>query len=147
MSATHLVLTDESKFNTTVKTAYESAKSHDQQLWIYITGAIVPETGKSWCPDCTAAKPNLEKLAGTAGNYVIECPVERSKYRGVPSKECESGEGCKLEKHPYKADPKLGLTAIPTLFKVDMANLDNDYAKLVESDVYNDTKFKAFTGI
>jgi hypothetical protein len=143
--ATHEVLIDETKYQEALENAYKLAKEKNQQLYIYITGAVNPETGLSWCPDCTATFGNLKRLKTAPGNYVLELPLERAKYRNYS--QCQEGEGCKIEKHPYKTNPKLQLTAIPTLFKVNMDDFDRDYQKLVESECYDDDKFGKFTGL
>lgn len=147
MSATHQVLTDETQYQTVLESSYTSAKDNNQQLYVYITGAVNPDTGLSWCPDCTATFDNLNKLKVAPGNFVLECPVERTKYRGIPAAGCEPGEGCKIEKHPYKTNEKLQLKAIPTLFKVNMADFNAPYESLVEAECYNNEKFNTFTGL
>eukprot|EP00461_Guttulinopsis_vulgaris_P002934 UN02935 len=146
MASTHVIVTDETKFDATLAQAQVDAKANNQQLYVYITGAVVPETGKSWCPDCVAAVPFLETVKKQPGNYVIECPVERTKYKGIPV-DCSGEEGCKIQKHPYKTHEKFKVTSIPTLYKFDMANIDEKPARLVEADCYNAAKIAAFTGI
>lgn len=147
MSNNHIIVTDETTIDTAVTAAFQQAKEQNKQLYVYITGAVVPETGKSWCPDCVSAVPFVNVLKNEANNaVVVECPVERARYRGVPVN-CDGEEGCKIQKHVYKTHPMFKVTSIPTLYKFNMADATEVPARLVEVDVYNAQKIAAFTGV
>lgn len=76
-------------------------------------GAIVPETGESWCCDCTTAKNKFEdsfkdcslfsEFEQKSNNVIIlECNIDRTCFKG----------NC-----PYKNDPIIKLACVPTLIK------------------------------
>ena len=77
-------------------------------LFILFTGAVSPETGKSWCSDCVAADPVIHKclLEMEGGSVLLECPVLREEYRGNPE-------------YLYRKHPLFGLKCVPTLIKFD----------------------------
>jgi Thioredoxin domain-containing protein 17-like, thioredoxin domain len=50
---TSVLLTEPEKFDDVLEANKPKADGH---LFVLITGANDEKTGKSWCPDCTAAK-------------------------------------------------------------------------------------------
>ena len=83
----------------------EALCTDDTQLYIYFTGAKNPDTGVSWCPDCTRAEPLVNKvLSGLpAGCIFLEVPIQREDFR-----QPEFG---------LRSDPRVVLKCVPTLMK------------------------------
>jgi hypothetical protein len=85
-------------------------------------GSIVPETGKSWCPDCVDAEPYIERYVHSRDDcVVVHCKIPREGYKGNP-------------RHPYRVHPKIRLTAVPTLLKWGTQQ------RLVEGDILSKEK-------
>jgi hypothetical protein len=60
------------RFDETVeKLISEGASTGNKKLFVLITGEIVPETGKSWCPDCVVADPVIHKVRTRADQFFI----------------------------------------------------------------------------
>jgi hypothetical protein len=78
------------------------------RVFAYFTGEKDASTGVSWCPDCVDAAPIVDAVlaeAAAAGPItLLECPVARSEYRGVPT-------------HPYRVHGGIKLARIPTLMR------------------------------
>lgn len=63
-----------------------------------------PSTGLPWCPDCVRALPPIRAAAARAGASLLEVTVgPRTAWRGNAT-------------HPFRVDPSLKLTGVPTLF-------------------------------
>ncbi|KAK1593347.1 uncharacterized protein LY79DRAFT_514688 [Colletotrichum navitas] len=85
--------------------------------------------GRSWCGDCTAAEPYIEKKFG--GNEL----TVRVVYAGLP-------EEWRTKENPWRQAP-FNVTNLPTLIKVSG---EKKWEKLVEADVYDQEKLDAFVG-
>ncbi|OLN85963.1 Thioredoxin-like protein Clot [Colletotrichum chlorophyti] len=85
--------------------------------------------GRSWCGDCTAAEPYIEKKFGGEDNTV------RVVYAGLPDE-------WRTKTNPWRQAP-FNVTNLPTLIKVSG---DKKWEKLVEADVYDQKKLDAFVG-
>jgi len=48
-------------FDATLASALASA----EKLFVLVTGEVIPETGKSWCPDCVEGSPVFSFLPST----------------------------------------------------------------------------------
>jgi hypothetical protein len=99
------------------------------------TGSIVPETGKSWCPDCTAADPKVQRVLAQfkKPTVLLECPVLRSEYKGNAH-------------YAYRQHPLVQLKAVPQLVKwILSANGEMVLGgSLVEDDCANTSKLNDF---
>jgi hypothetical protein len=75
-------------------------------VFALFTGAIVPETGKSWCSDCTAASNKIRDalFKFKKPTILLECPCLRAEYRGNSD-------------FPYRLHPLIQLKAVPQLVK------------------------------
>ena len=60
MSFRKLVCKSPADFSSSVKEASEMVGGG--KIILLFTGAIKPETGKSWCGDCTRAEPVINKV-------------------------------------------------------------------------------------
>ena len=96
-----------------------------------VFGGTQPDTGVSWCPDCTVADPVLR---GTIARLrpdltVHECPVAaRSDWKGNAA-------------HPYRLHAGLRISRIPTLILL----VDGiERGRLVESDCADAAGVAAF---
>ncbi|GKT50387.1 thiosulfate sulfurtransferase RDL2, mitochondrial [Colletotrichum spaethianum] len=85
--------------------------------------------GRSWCGDCTAAEPYIEKKFGGDDNTV------RVVYAGLP-------EEWRTKENPWRQAP-FNVTNLPTLIKVSG---EKKWEKLVEADVYDQKKLDSFVG-
>ncbi|KAK1971716.1 hypothetical protein LZ32DRAFT_598966 [Colletotrichum eremochloae] len=83
--------------------------------------------GRSWCGDCTAAEPYIEKKFGGNEDTV------RVVYAGLP-------EEWRTKENPWRQAP-FNVTNLPTLIKVSG---EKKWEKLVEADVYDQRKLDAF---
>ncbi|CAI5445244.1 unnamed protein product [Caenorhabditis angaria] len=88
------------------------------------TGSKSLITGQSWCPDCVVADPIIEKVINSQEiqsldvHFIIVFVGNREVWKSPDS--------------PFRTDPKLKLTCIPTLLEV------NQKAKrLLDSQVAN----------
>jgi len=57
----------------------------ENPLVVLFTGAINADTGKSWCPDCTAAKPVVDSVLGfhSTDTVLLEVPIAREDFRNA----------------------------------------------------------------
>ncbi|KAF6845206.1 thioredoxin-like protein 5 [Colletotrichum musicola] len=85
--------------------------------------------GRSWCGDCTAAEPYIEKKFGGDAETV------RVVYAGLPDE-------WRTKDNAWRQAP-FNVTNLPTLIKVSG---NNKWEKLVEADVYDQNKLDAFVG-
>lgn len=108
MATTKIVCETTAEFEGKLAEAQEEASKQSRPLIILFTGAVNPETGKSWCPDCVAADPVIHKCLGEleGGSVLLEIPVLREEYRGNAD-------------YPYRKHPLFGLKCVPTLIKFD----------------------------
>ena len=81
--AVRLRCEDPSEFDVQLERAAQTARDSAKPLFILFTGAVVPETGRSWCPDCVKADPVINKVLHEleGGGVLLECPVVRAEYR------------------------------------------------------------------
>ncbi|XP_070572597.1 thioredoxin domain-containing protein 17-like [Ptychodera flava] len=95
-------------------------------LYAYFSGSK-GEDGKSWCPDCVAAEPVVEKhLASAPEDAVfIYCSVGERNF-------------WKDQNNGFRKDPTLRLTGVPTLLRVGKPQ------KLVEGELMKDDLVKMF---
>jgi len=96
---------DPSTFDASLADAISAAASSRKPLYVLFTGAVVAETGRSWCPDCVNADPIINKVLSSleSGCILLECPVERSEYRS--------------QEYLYRTLPSVQLKCVPTLIK------------------------------
>lgn len=85
---------------------YEAVKSVDSKNLVLccFTGSN-DASGKSWCPDCVAAKPAIQAALEKApeNTVLITCLIDRSLW---------------IEKtNPFRTDATLKLTCVPTLLR------------------------------
>ena len=96
-----LVCKSPGDFTGVVKEASEVV-GEGGKVFLLFTGAIKPETGKSWCGDCTRAEPVINKvMEETKDSVLVECIVERAEYRDT--------------NYQYRTDNKIQLACVPTL--------------------------------
>ena len=76
----HIVCSSVSNFDDSLASAIEKAGS--KPLVLMFTGAIITETGRSWCPDCTAAAPVIKAECNKVeGSVLLEIPITREDFR------------------------------------------------------------------
>ncbi|KAF4785958.1 hypothetical protein HER10_EVM0011892 [Colletotrichum scovillei] len=103
----------------------EASESKPAFLVVYASH----RNGRSWCGDCTAAEPYIEKKFG-GGEQTV-----RVVYAGLPDE-------WRTKENPWRQAP-FNVTNLPTLIKVSG---DKKWEKLVEADVYDQKKLDAFVG-
>ncbi|RIA82080.1 hypothetical protein C1645_662983, partial [Glomus cerebriforme] len=119
------------QFDGTVDKIVQEHKG--QNVFVVLFGTEVPNTGKSWCPDCVDADPFIHKYfeeKAPVDSVLIEVPVgTREEYKGKPN-------------NPYKLHPRIQLKQIPTLIKwTENAETDK---RLVEEECTRDNLLSAF---
>ena len=64
---------------------WETLKTQDVPVIIYLTGGISAETGKNWCPDCEIASPMIEEhvISKSSINILKGVVEERNSWVGV----------------------------------------------------------------
>jgi thiol-disulfide isomerase/thioredoxin len=86
------------------------AAGGDANTFVLFSGAVVPSTGQSWCPDCVEAEPvitaALNKAADGAKIELLYVPLVREEYRGNAA-------------HWARVHPTFKLERIPTLYKMN----------------------------
>lgn len=77
----------------------------NRPLFVLFTGSKNDSTGKSWCPDCTAAEPVIDSVLNSleSGYMLLVCSVDREPYRTAD--------------YAYRTNPAIKLTCVPTLMK------------------------------
>ena len=101
MAFRKLVCKSPAEFSSSVKEAREVV-GEGGKVFLLFTGAIKPETGKSWCGDCTRAEPVINKvMEETKDSVLVECIVERAEYRE--------------KTYEYRTDNKILLSCVPML--------------------------------
>lgn len=120
---------------TTIETPQQLAKTLEKEL--EATGsssfAVIYAShvdGQSWCGDCRAAEPIVEKKFG--GKYGEKIWVV---YAGDKVE-------WRAPDNPWRKEP-FKITHLPTLVKFTP---EEKWEKLVETDVYNQKKLDAFVG-
>lgn len=80
------------------------ASSTNKPLFLLFTGSK-NSSGRSWCPDCTAAEPVIEEALSSIpeGCVLLTSDVEREPYRS--------------SEYTYRKDPSIRLSCVPTLIK------------------------------
>jgi hypothetical protein len=100
---------------------FAAASAAGRPVFALFTGAA-GDDGKSWCPDCSDAKPLLDATFAEGGRAadltLIEVPLVRAEYKGNASHWARTLAGVKLER-------------IPTLMKM---GAKGKIAELVEGD-------------
>ena len=92
------------EFSNKLVEAEKLSTESNLPLFILFTGAVVAETGKSWCPDCVAADPIIEAcLDGLMGSILLVCPVIREEYRNP--------------EYLYRKHPVFKIACVPTFIK------------------------------
>lgn len=108
----HIICNEVESFEGKLAEA-QSAVGDRGVLAVLFTGAVAEETGKSWCPDCTAALPvikaAIDKLEGAC---LLEVPITRSDFR--------------KDDLFYKSSSKIKLQCVPTLVRWDTQNRLDD---------------------
>eukprot|EP00199_Chlamydomonas_sp_CCMP681_P005328 CAMPEP_0119107148 /NCGR_PEP_ID=MMETSP1180-20130426/8489_1 /TAXON_ID=3052 ORGANISM="Chlamydomonas cf sp, Strain CCMP681" /NCGR_SAMPLE_ID=MMETSP1180 /ASSEMBLY_ACC=CAM_ASM_000741 /LENGTH=137 /DNA_ID=CAMNT_0007092593 /DNA_START=83 /DNA_END=496 /DNA_ORIENTATION=+ len=74
------------------------------QHYILFTADPDPTTGLAWCPDCVRSEPSVRAVTTRAGS-LLECRVGPRTLWKSPD-------------HPFRTDPSLHLTGIPTVLLV-----------------------------
>lgn len=104
-------------FDAMFKTASDAASQLGAPLFVHVTS--------SWCPDCIRADPAIHAAFETRTEPAVVLTArvpDRSAYRS-PS-------------FPYRSNPTLQLTAIPTVIRF----ADAGTSRLVEYDCYDQSK-------
>ena len=78
-SVSHIEVSTKAELDAAV-----AANSSKKATFILFGGAVVPETGASWCPDCIEADPVIEKAFEKfeGDGIVIKVPLVRADYKG-----------------------------------------------------------------
>jgi thiol-disulfide isomerase/thioredoxin len=114
-----------SEFQSKFEACEKRAAEQGMKLLLLFSGEVSIETGKSWCPDCTAADPIIEEaLSSSSENFILlKCPVDRATY--------------KARDHYYQKLPLVSLTCVPTLLKVSngkcIARLNDSQCQVLEN--------------
>ncbi|KAI9593153.1 hypothetical protein BDF19DRAFT_448749 [Syncephalis fuscata] len=105
-----------------------------KSTFVLFFGTEDPATGLSWCPDCVDADPKIrEAIHALPEALLILCPVgDRSKWKNRPE-------------HPYRANPLIALSAIPTLFHWQPTTGFGQ--RLVEEECMNNAKLASFLAV
>ncbi|XP_037512448.2 thioredoxin domain-containing protein 17 [Rhipicephalus sanguineus] len=82
----------------------KDTKGNQDLVLCFFTGSE-DASGKSWCPDCVAAKPVLEAALEKAPKEttLITCYIERAVWKDM--------------KNPFRTDKALELKCVPTLMR------------------------------
>jgi len=88
-------------FETRVAEAKATAGA--MPLIVLFTGEINAASGKSWCPDCTAADPVIEDVFGDEEVVLLTCPVVREEFRD--------------QNYAYRTRQDVKLKCVPTLMR------------------------------
>jgi len=101
-----------------LKTALNGLNDGDKPVFVLLCGSK-DASGNSWCPDCVTADPIVHESA-------------REKLKDGLLLCCQVGprEFWKDAKNPFRTDPKLKVTAVPTLIAWDKGN------RLVEEQLF-----------
>lgn len=80
------------------------AASSNKPLFLLFTGTK-NASGRSWCPDCTAADPVIEEVLSSLseGAILLSSSVDREPYRSPD--------------YVYRKNSSIKLTCVPTLIK------------------------------
>ncbi|VDL63057.1 unnamed protein product [Hymenolepis diminuta] len=104
---------------TSVKEVFEFLnKNRDKRCFLYFI-ASPDETGESWCPDCSKAKPFVER----ALKHLPKDAVFITVHTGSKSV-------WKDQANEFRNEPKLNVNNVPTLMEYGKSN------RLVESQLY-----------
>ncbi|KAI3639361.1 hypothetical protein MIR68_002891 [Amoeboaphelidium protococcarum] len=125
MKNVRVLLEDADKFNYVLK----EQLSGQSKVFAVFYGAEDQQTGESWCPDCVMADPKIrQNVAAIEDSVLISCSVgSRSEWKQNPQ-------------HPYKVNPLLKISRIPTLLR--FASDGSVQAKLVEDECLSDANYK-----
>jgi len=97
-------------------------------VFVLFFGNENPETGKSWCPDCSHTQPLIHAAFAGTNAVVVKAPVgEKSDWKEQP-------------KHPYRSPPA-SVTMIPTLVRWTK---DGPQERLVEGEMVDLGDLTAF---
>jgi thiol-disulfide isomerase/thioredoxin len=53
----------------------KESQEKSELVLVHVYASTDPQTGKSWCPDCVKAFPNVEKLAASREGILLNCPA------------------------------------------------------------------------
>ncbi|KAI8900564.1 hypothetical protein BC833DRAFT_581358 [Globomyces pollinis-pini] len=120
---------DFDQFHTVLNDTLLKATKTNARVFVLFFANEVPETGKSWCPDCVKADPMIKETLNKLDNAVlIEAAAgDRPRYRTNP--------------HPYKTDDQIALKAVPTLIEW---NQTGPVKRLVEAECLIQGNLDAF---
>ncbi|KAM9985052.1 hypothetical protein ACTFIY_009496 [Dictyostelium cf. discoideum] len=122
-----IVVTNADDFD---KTLQDSLKSNET-VFVQFISSIDKTTCSLWCRDCQVSEPIVNSVFENLPKNItyIECQIEREGYKGNPN-------------HPYRTNPQIKLTAIPTLM---CFTKDGPKPKtLVEEDLAKEENVKQF---
>jgi len=119
-----VLIQNTSLFDQTLAEHYQS----DRINVVYISAAIDPLTGESWCSDCQRALTLVPTLYNLPKLTIFECQIDREEYVNNPQ-------------HPYRLHPLIALKRVPTLIHWT----DNGPSKrLVEGDLHSSVNICQF---
>lgn len=95
-----------SNFHKVFSNISQISQQSNHDFFVLFTGEKVPETGKSWCPDCVNAEPIINKALEQYGReyILLLCPVVRLDYRS--------------HEYIYRIDDLIQLKCVPTFMKI-----------------------------
>ena len=125
MSVRRLTVLDRAALDAAL--ASLGAEAPKVAVYVLFSGAKSAETGASWCPDCVAAEPVLDRAlaAGGSATALVYVPLERAEYRGN-------------EAHWARMHPTFRLERIPTIFKMG-ATAQRSISQLVEAQCLDES--------
>ncbi|KAF2078146.1 hypothetical protein CYY_000530 [Polysphondylium violaceum] len=96
-----IIVTSPTEFSSAIK----EATSLSKVVFVSFISSLDKATCSLWCRDCQISEPVVNEAVEKSNKdiYLVECQIEREGYKGNPD-------------HPYRTDPNIKLTAIPTLF-------------------------------
>ncbi len=91
--------------------AMEAAAQRSPRVYLFLTGDK-DATGASWCPDCNAVLPALQKaLEKEREGELVVMSVVKAEYRGNPE-------------YPLRKHKAVRLTTVPTFGRWEKGRLD-----------------------
>ncbi|XP_037289877.1 thioredoxin domain-containing protein 17 [Rhipicephalus microplus] len=93
------------EFQAAIKSLRPKDTKENQDLVLCLFTGSEDDSGKSWCPDCVAAKPILAEALEKAPKEttLITCYIERAIWKDL--------------KNPFRTDKSLNLKCVPTLMR------------------------------
>lgn len=100
-------------------------RSEEEPLLFVLFTSGTSVDGTPWCPDCMLADPCVRIEAESRGIFLMEVEVGSvQEWKEI------------IGKHPFKHDPRLRLTSIPTLTTWQRGSM----SARVELERYNDSE-------